>query len=577
VWKAWDQRLERYVALKLLRRLSPEEVSYFVREAKISAGLSHPGIAAVYEAGEHEGRHFIAMQLVRGETLRQRIGGEIRSSVELLRDAAEAVHFAHEQEVVHRDLKPANLMVEERDKVDHVYVMDFGLARRTLAPPGPSLGAIVGTLEYMPPEQARGRPVDARSDVYSLGATLYHLLTGRPYITISDAQDIYAAIKAVVETCGPAPGDMNRGVDRALEEIVLRSLQKDPEHRFPTARELAEELGRWLDAGRPRVQQSPPASAPIEPLAPGKPFGPRYVLRLTVGAGRFAEIWQAWDGSVARWVALKIIRNDLDGRSSAAGHPRLHREIEVLAEADHPNVISLFDAGEIDGLRYVARRFVDGGRIDRVELDLRTKVRLVRDAALGVQHVNDLGFYRLDVKPGNLLVAAPPGAEPRVYVIDFDTALHAGDDDSAQSEIVGTAAFMSAEALGGGRCDRRADVYSLGVTLYTLLAGRTPFESTGSDFSVLRQKVDQGEWTPVHKAAPSVDSRLAAIVTKCMQRDPGQRYQTALELAEALDGYLGSRASQDLARLFAPHRRDDTLDRASREAPSTVRDPNPPV
>jgi serine/threonine-protein kinase len=273
-------------------------------------------------------------------------------------------------------------------------------------------------------------------------------------------------------------------------------------------------------------------------------------------------------------VALKVFRVELCTESEP--NRWISRGIEVQAQADHPNVLPLFDAGDVDGRRYVAQRFVDGDTIDRVELDLRTKVRLVRDAALGVHHVNMLGYYRLDVKPGNLLVGVPPGVEPRVYVTDFDTAIDAGDDWlQLQQSVFGTLAYMSPEAVSGEQCDRRGDVYSLGATLYTVLAGRRRFEEA-LDVADLLQKHVRGVWTPLRTAAPSVGRRLAAIVTKCMQRDPGQRYQTALELAEALDGYLGSRVSQEMSGLFAPQRRDDTLNRASEEAPSTVRDPNPP-
>ncbi len=235
VWKARDEDLGRWVALKFLKGSDAEEVGRFRREAQLAARLNHPNIAAIYEVGEADGRPFIAMQHVAGRTLSNFPLGDLRRAAELVRDAARAVHYAHEQGIVHRDLKPSNLMVEG----DRVFVMDFGLARQASVRSSLSAtGLMVGTPSYMSPEQARADRVDARSDVWALGATLYEMLCGRvPF----DAPDLMGTLTRIVEDEPAPPG---AGAD--LDTIVLKCLEKSPARRYQSAAALADDLDRWL-------------------------------------------------------------------------------------------------------------------------------------------------------------------------------------------------------------------------------------------------------------------------------------------------------------------------------------------
>jgi tetratricopeptide (TPR) repeat protein len=239
VWKAWDRSLQRWVALKLLKSDRAEERARFAREAKMAGGLSHPHIAQVYEAKEE----YIAMQYVDGPSLAGR-RPEAAEAVEIVRQAAHAIHYAHERGVLHRDLKPGNIVLAAGDR-PHGYVLDFGLARPMDAASTLSTsGMILGTPSYMPPEQATGdlRRIDRRSDVYSLGATLYEALTGRPPFT---GVNPYQILKRI-ETKEPvAPRKLDPRIDGDLETIVLKCLEKEPERRYATARELAEDLERY--------------------------------------------------------------------------------------------------------------------------------------------------------------------------------------------------------------------------------------------------------------------------------------------------------------------------------------------
>jgi len=244
VWKAWDSELERWVALKLLRHDDSREVERFTREARTAAALSHPGIAAVHEAGAIDGKPFIAMQLIEGRTLAEWPRSDRRRLVALVRDAARAVGFAHRHGIIHRDLKPTNLMASETEPEPRVVVMDFGLARRIHGAAKLSrTGTLAGTPHYMSPEQASGRRVDARSDLYSLGATLYELLSGRTPFPSSDPAEL---LQRIAEAEPTALRTLDRTIPRDLETIVFKCLEKDPSRRYESAQDLAGDLDRWL-------------------------------------------------------------------------------------------------------------------------------------------------------------------------------------------------------------------------------------------------------------------------------------------------------------------------------------------
>jgi len=237
VWRAYDTGLARPVALKILKHADPGQVARFKNEARTAAKLVHSSIVAVYEVGEDQGRHFIAMQLVVGGSLRGVKSADPRPAVEIVRDAARAVHYAHGQGVVHRDLKPDNILVEEQAGVRRAFVTDFGLARPLGHPEGGSSPSLSGTAAYMAPEQAKGGECDARSDVYSLGATLYEALEGRaPF----EGRTLFDVLRQVAEEEPPPVG---RG---ELGAIVARAMEKDPARRYAAAGDLAGDLDRWL-------------------------------------------------------------------------------------------------------------------------------------------------------------------------------------------------------------------------------------------------------------------------------------------------------------------------------------------
>jgi tetratricopeptide (TPR) repeat protein/predicted Ser/Thr protein kinase len=252
VWKAWDRTLARPVAVKFLSGGEYSEAKRFMREAHVVARLSHPNIVPVYDFGEVGGRPYLAMQLLEGATI-DRAGLNTRSTIEAIGDVARALDFAHRQGIVHRDVKPSNIMISE----GRAWLMDFGLARPAQVDSSISAsGTILGTPQYMSPEQARGERVDARSDVYSLGATVYALLCGRPPFETSPEAGIMAVLHRVLNEEPVPPRKINVELSWELETIVLKAMSKDPGRRYSSAAEMADDLRRWLDGEAIRARRA---------------------------------------------------------------------------------------------------------------------------------------------------------------------------------------------------------------------------------------------------------------------------------------------------------------------------------
>jgi len=287
VWKAWDQKLTRWVAIKFLLVSEDEDVMRFQREAKLAARLRHPNIAPIYEVGEAQPtqagqstRHYLVMEYIDGQTMAGAANLPIPELLDIFMKVAQGIEAAHKAGVVHRDLKPANVMLTS-DKWP--YVMDFGLAKAIQAESSISVsGAVMGTPAYMPPEQAQGQldQIDAQSDVYSLGATMYAVFCKKQPFAGQNPMEI------LMKVCKEDPIPMrthNPEVPEQVEKIVFKAMAKEKAERYASAQALADDLKRFLS--NQDIEAKGPSSLKLAANRVKRNVWPLIVGVLVVAAG----------------------------------------------------------------------------------------------------------------------------------------------------------------------------------------------------------------------------------------------------------------------------------------------------
>jgi serine/threonine-protein kinase len=310
---ARDIRLHRDVAVKVLRADLARDPSFYLRfrrEAQNAAALNHPAIVAVYDTGEAETPAgplpYIVMEYVDGVTLRDIVHGDgpipPKQAIEIIADACQALNFSHQHGIIHRDVKPANIMIS---KAGAVKVMDFGIAR-AIADAGNSVtqtSAVIGTAQYLSPEQARGETVDSRSDVYSLGCVLYEVLTGEPPF-VGDSP-VAVAYQHVREDPVP-PSERYDGISPELDAVVLKALAKNPENRYQTAADMRSDLIRVHSGQAPEAPKVLTDAERTSMLTANPVFG-RTQSTDHLPAHRSSYRDREGGVSIARWLAIVAV------------------------------------------------------------------------------------------------------------------------------------------------------------------------------------------------------------------------------------------------------------------------------
>jgi tetratricopeptide (TPR) repeat protein len=350
--------------------------------------LKHPGIAAIYESGRTpDGEHFFAMELVRGGTLKKYIentaaGGpltprKLRERLAIFRKISDAVTYAHQRGVIHRDLKPSNIIVQREFEASDarsdtlapgVKILDFGLARITevdlaVATIGTEVGMIQGTLPYMSPEQVRGNPdeIDVRSDVYSLGVILYEMIAGRRPYDVHQAM-IHEAARVICET-PPAPLSKSwsgtKRLDKDLETIVVKALEKEASHRYQNVSILGEDISRFL-AGQPILARPPSAMYQLRKLALRHKLGFAFTVSLLVLVAAF---------SIGISIQARRIASERDRANREATRANLEAASAVQVAEFLTSLFEVSDPAESRGREITAREVLDKGAA-RIESEL---------------------------------------------------------------------------------------------------------------------------------------------------------------------------------------------------------------
>ena len=401
VYLAEDEDLGRRVAIKILNdRYANDDlfIERFRREAKSAAALSHPNIVSVYDRGEAEGTYYSAMEVIEGRSLKELIMTSgplpLAQALAFTHEILEALRFAHRHGIIHRDIKPHNILIGERLKVT-----DFGIARAG-ASQMTEAGSIMGTAQYLSPEQARGAPVTASSDLYSVGIVLYEMLTGKVPFTGDSAIEI--AMKHLNDAPKP-PSKIRPEIPDELDQVVLRALAKNPEDRYQSAEEFSEDLHR-VEAGLPLAPETAEAATalltgvtvplagdggstevlsgtavtrpqgvpPQAPRRPPPPYGPGYYEEPPPKRRR----WLPWllvafligAAGVAGWYVFSQIQDQL-----AANEPVAVPNVVGLKEAAAVNLIQ--NAGFEPKVEHAANPDVEKGRVMSQNPDAGTRIQ----------------------------------------------------------------------------------------------------------------------------------------------------------------------------------------------------------
>ena len=555
VYKARDRELDRLVALKVIRpELSghPEILQRFKQELILSRKVTHRNVIRIFDLGVAEDRKFITMDFVEGKDLKSLVVEQgkfaVEKACEIVRQICFGLEAAHNEGVVHRDLKPQNVMLDAQARV---YLMDFGLARSMELVGMTRTGALVGTPAYMSPEQAKGEKADARTDLFALGVIFYELLTGKlPY----EAETMMATLIRRTKELATPPDQLEPGIPAAINDIVMKCLQIKVELRYQHAEEILRDLS-FAQPAQSVANLSRSVFDAAAVLAPGSQFGPRYKIESLLGEGGMGKVYKAQDGELNRTVALKLVRPEL--ASDRTSMDRLKQELLLASRVSHKNILRIHDLGDVGGLKFISMAYVDGQDLhQRIaaagQLSVEESVGIARQLSLALEAAHTEGVMHRDLKPQNVLL----DREDHVFVSDFGLAKSLEAQSSmltAAGEVLGTPRYMSPEQAESRVVDHRSDLYALGLILYEMVTGDLPFASE-SAVQTMYQRVTQSPKSP-KVLNPGLPEYLVAIILRCLERDPEQRYQHAREILEDLDRGVGPRVIAGEVPVVAEPRR----------------------
>ncbi len=591
VYKARDIQLDRFIALKTLKLsgLTDEDRKRFVREARTSAKLNHPNIVTVYDTGQDGEISFIAMEILAGKDLKSvlREKGPFHPSsvLKIAIQICRALESAHSKGIVHRDIKPANIVIDDNDRVK---VTDFGLAKIFDEEESSSqqvaitkAGTILGTLAYMSPEQIKGEKLNGRTDIYSFGAVLYELVSGKPPFVAEKPLELLKMHTDIAPV--PLQDVCSNELPSGLSDLVMKCLNKDRADRYRDAGEIADELQKIasaIDIDTSIKTKSLDASErksphPVEEL--GKdPFVGKIVRDCEIleilGEGGMASVYKAKHTELGTYRAIKVIRPELASQSGF--YERFKNEAILAENLTHPNLVTLYDFTRLeDGSLFAVWEYVEGETLEQIikkkgAFPPAEAVRIVKKICDGLDAAHLKGIVHRDISPDNIMLVEDRNtAEKHVKVIDFGIAKDMSPSRPSESHLteigvfVGKIGYSSPEQLGdlkkGETIDHRTDIFSIGIVLYKMLLAEIPFNAS----AVTSYMRDIATSTPENlekKIGNRIPEELRKVIIKCLMTDREDRYQNIKELKSALN-----RALMFLTGHIKPSKRKRTPTRKS--------------
>ncbi len=547
VYKARDHELDRMVALKVIRpELAghPDILRRFKQELILARQVTHKNVVRIFDLGSADGRKFITMDFIEGRDLKSILveRGKLPPSEVpgILRQICLGLEAAHVEGVVHRDLKPQNIMLDDAARV---WLMDFGLARSMELAGLTRTGVLMGTPDYMSPEQARAEKVDARSDLFSLGIITYEMLVGRlPF----EGDTLMAKLLQRVQQAAKPVTEIDPGIPVWLGAIVDKCLERDVAKRYQSIREILNDLDANSQATPVQTQLRNATPAPgsdsgqtaplsLAALGPGAQFGPRYRIEAEIGEGGMGKVYKAYDCDLDRIVALKLVRPEL--ARDANSLQRFKQELLLASRISHRNILRIHDLGDVGGVKFISMAYVQGMDLQDLitksgKLQTERVVNIAKQLASALEAAHAEGVMHRDLKPRNVLITV----DDQIFVSDFGLAKSLDAETTAMTragEVLGTPRYMSPEQAESKAADHRSDLYSLGVIIYEMATGEVPFTGESS-LQVMFQHVQQAPKDP-RMVNPAVPEYLATIILKCLEKDPARRYQSAGEVLADLE------------------------------------------
>jgi serine/threonine protein kinase len=587
-----------------------EYTARFKDEAKVVVRLSHGNIVPVFDAGFVGQELFMAMELVDGKDLRavwnacakKGIAFPVEVAVYVARELARGLHHAHtfaSLKLVHRDMSPPNVMLSYFGEVK---LTDFGLASSTLKSEKTAPGIVYGKISYMSPEQAKGEPLDGRTDLYAVGIILWELLTGRQMFPNS-AENI---IQRVRNPETQPPSVYASRVPPALDAIVMKSLAKDRTLRYADCEAFRSALAGFLATAAPTTDNasvaeflrrlfgdeieeertkrqallddfiaaragsvkaeadqtsSQPTTVSLAPKEPPQGSGVigtyldgRYLVRRLIGEGGMGLVYEAEHVEIGRRVAVKILHAAYTRQAEVVA--RFRSEARAATRIGHPHIIDVFDSGTtVDGAVYFVMEYLDGVDLGHLigkggPLPVERAVRIAREICQALAAAHKAGIVHRDMKPENVFLVERDGQKDFVKVLDFGIAKTLEAISERQGRLtnpgmaMGTPEYMAPEQAAGANADGRADVYAVGAILYEMLTGRPPHEGN-TIMEVLTKKATERP-VEVETLRPDVPLDLARLVQRCLATSPDERPQSMEALATELGRLSGPAPKRSL-------------------------------